>query len=176
VAATLSPCVPPEGAAGERPLRLVRTWGIGDAAGIGRVRHDVVNCLTSEASEPRGHLGLVGSPGEPPAHGGLVELRNRVALSCSELVTNALRHGQPPIEVHLLTDGDAWLLDVTDAATDRLPNPYPERALGHGGYGLLLVARLASQLGWYVRDDAKHVWARLELAPDADLVEELATG
>jgi anti-sigma regulatory factor (Ser/Thr protein kinase) len=108
--------------------------------------------------------------------GGLADLRNRVALSCSELVTNALRHGKPPIEVRLLTDGDAWLLDVTDAATDRLPDPYPDRPLGKGGYGLMLVARLASHLGWYVNKDAKHVWARIESTPDADLLGELETG
>jgi hypothetical protein len=156
-------------------MHVVRTWDVLDAAGIGRVRHDLMDCL-SASPEHHGHLGLVGSPSTRMAHGGLVELRNRVALSCSELVTNALRHGKPPIEVRLLTDGDAWLLDVTDAATDRLPTPYPDRPLGHGGYGLLLVARLASQLGWYVSDDAKHVWARIEVSPDADLVEELATG
>jgi hypothetical protein len=39
----------------------------------------------------------------------------------------------------------------------------------------MLVARLASHLGWYVNKDAKHVWARIELVPNADLVEELAT-
>jgi Histidine kinase-like ATPase domain len=166
-------------------MQVVRMWQVGDAAGIGRVRHQVVECLSRGARDQHGHIGLAGSPGscgfprspaEHTAHDGLVELRNRVALSCSELVTNALRHGKPPIEVCLMTDGDAWLLDVTDAATDRLPNPYPERPLGQGGYGLLLVARLASQLGWYVGDDAKHVWARIEPNPDADLVEELATG
>jgi anti-sigma regulatory factor (Ser/Thr protein kinase) len=107
--------------------------------------------------------------------GGLAELRNRVALSCSELVTNALRHGRPPVEVRLLTDGASWMLDVADGAPDRLPDPHPERPLGQGGYGLMLVARLASQLGWYVDDDGKHVWARIDLAPDHDLVQELAS-
>jgi hypothetical protein len=33
---------------------------------------------------------------------------------------------------------------------------------------------MASHLGWYVSDDTKHVWARIELSPDADLVDELA--
>jgi hypothetical protein len=157
-------------------MHLVHSWAVVDAAGIGRARHGVMACLASGVPDELAHLSRRGAPGERMSHGGLVELRNRLALSCSELVTNALRHGQPPIEVRLLTDGDAWLLDVQDAATDRLPNPYPERPLGHGGYGLLLVARLASQLGWYVSDDAKHVWARIELDPDADLVEQLATG
>jgi anti-sigma regulatory factor (Ser/Thr protein kinase) len=113
------------------------------------------------------------APGAALDTGSLAELRNRVALSCSELVTNALRHGQPPIEVRLLTDGSAWMLDVTDAATDRLPDPSPQRPLGQGGYGLMLVARVASQLGWYVTPDAKHVWARIETAADAQLVDEL---
>jgi anti-sigma regulatory factor (Ser/Thr protein kinase) len=66
------------------------------------------------------------------------------------------------------------MLDVSDADTDRMPDPYPSRPLGHGGYGLLLVARVASHLGWYVSDHTKHVWARIEPVPDADLVDELA--
>ena len=151
-------------------MHVVRTWEVDDAGGIGRVRHEVTDCLSGGSPDPHGHLNLVGSPGDRMAYGGLTELRNRVALACSELVTNALRHGQRPVEVRLLTDGAAWLLDVTDAATDRMPNPGPERPLGHGGYGLLLVARLASQLGWYVSDDAKHVWARIEMVADADLI------
>ena len=80
MAATLSPCVPPEGAAGERTLRLVRTWGVGDAAGIGRVRHDVVDCLSSAAPGPRGHLGLVG-------------MRERVALFGGSLRTGPALEG-----------------------------------------------------------------------------------
>lgn len=153
-------------------MRLVRSWDVAAPAGIARVRREVADILSS---------GGPGHPGRSDAaadrvwmpEGGLVELRNRVALSCSELVTNALRHGRPPIAVRLLTDGAAWILDVTDAATDRLPDPYPDRPLGQGGYGLLLVARLASHLGWYVGDDAKHVWARIEATPDDDLVDEL---
>jgi hypothetical protein len=158
-------------------MQVVRAWDVDDPSGIGDVRREIARILGRGAAG----LGLDRAPqagrdeGEPEA-GGLAELRNRLALSCSELVTNAVRHGEPPIEVRLLTDGVDWMLDVTDAATDRLPDPYPERPLGQGGYGLLLVARVASQLGWYVDDDAKHVWARIELAPDADLVDELATG
>jgi hypothetical protein len=173
VAATLSPCAPPEGVAGEHPMRVVQAWDVVDPSGIGRVRREITRILSEST-----YSTIVDGAAErePTALGGLADLRNRVALSCSELVTNALRHGQLPIQVRLLTDGDAWLLDVADTATDRLPNPYPERPLGQGGYGLLLVARLASRLGWYVGDDAKHVWARIELTPDGDLVEELDTG
>jgi hypothetical protein len=184
VAATLSPFTPPEGGEGGA-MHVVRAWQVLDAAGIGQVRHEVMQCLSSAGPDYSGHIGVAGSagsygsagsPGEGMTDGGLFELRNRVALSCSELVTNGLRHGQPPIEIRLLTDGNAWLLDVADKATDRLPNPYPERPLGQGGYGLLLVARVASHLGWYVGEDAKHVWARIEPTPDGDLVQELDTG
>jgi hypothetical protein len=154
-------------------MHVVHSWDVVDAAGIGHVRHGVTALLGSGVPS---HLGLTDiTDPVTMTPGGLTDLRNRVALSCSELVTNALRHGQPPIEVRLLTDGTAWVLDVTDTATDRLPDPYPDRPLGKGGYGLMLVARLASHLGWYVNKDAKHVWARIELVPNADLVEELAT-
>jgi hypothetical protein len=151
-------------------MHVVRTWSVMDPAGIGHVRHEVLRVL---AAGVPGHLRFTGAERYRMGPGGLAELRNRLALSCSELVTNALRHGRLPIEVRLATDGRAWMLDVTDAATDLMPDPYPDRPLGQGGYGLLLVARMASQLGWYVNDDAKHVWARIEPAPDADLVDEL---
>jgi hypothetical protein len=152
-------------------MHVVRTWDVTDPAGIGRVRHEILGVLAAGVPE---HLRVDGSDGYAMGPGGLAELRNRVALSCSELVTNALRHGQLPIEVRLLTDGHAWMLDVSDAATDLMPDPHPRRPLGHGGYGLLLVARMASHLGWYVSEQSKHVWARIELSPDADLVDELA--
>jgi anti-sigma regulatory factor (Ser/Thr protein kinase) len=153
-------------------MRVVKTWDVADPSGIGHVRREITRILGAAATPGRTIGGVVDSLGREL--GGMAELRNRVALSCSELVTNALRHGRLPIGVRLLTDDVAWMLDVTDAATDRLPEPYPERALGQGGYGLLLVARVASQLGWYVAEDGKHVWARIELAPDSDLVDELA--
>jgi hypothetical protein len=151
-------------------MRVAKVWDVTDPAGIGHVRREAARLIDVPAPRGRG-LSVGAVPTDP---GGLGELRNRVALSCSELVTNALRHGRLPVQVQLLTDGVAWMLDVADAATERLPEPYPHRALGQGGYGLLLVARLASQLGWYVDDDAKHVWARLELAPDSELVDELS--
>lgn len=148
-------------------MRVVRAWDVTEPEGIGDVRRQMTHILTT-ATARSGH------PADGRTDlGGLVELRNRVALSCSELVTNALRHGRLPIEVRLLTDGSSWMLDVTDAATERLPDPFPKRPLGQGGYGLMLVARLASQLGWYVGDDSKHVWARIDVVPDRELVEEL---
>lgn len=173
MAATLSPCVPPEGVVDDRLMRVVQTWDVVDPAGIGLVRHEVSHILGAFMTKD-GHVEGAADR-QPASFGGVTDLRNRVALSCSELVTNALRHGQQPIEVTLLTDGQAWMLDVSDAATDRLPDPSPRRALGHGGYGLLLVARMASHLGWYVNENAKHVWARIELDPDADLIDELAS-
>jgi hypothetical protein len=173
VAATLSPCVPPDGVVDDRLMRVVQTWDVVDPAGIGRVRHEVSHILGASMTKD-GHVEGA-ADWQPASFGGVTDLRNRVALSCSELVTNALRHGQQPIEVTLLTDGQAWMLDVSDAATDRLPEPSPRRALGHGGYGLRLVARMASHLGWYVNENAKHVWARIELDPDADLIVQLAS-
>lgn len=170
MAATLSPLAPPDGVSEGHPMRVVRAWDVTEPEGIGHVRREMTRILAAAA--PRARF----QDDAPMDLGGLVELRNRVALSCSELVTNALRHGRLPVEVRLLTDGSSWMLDVTDAATDRLPDPYPQRALGQGGYGLMLVARLASQLGWYVRDDSKHVWARIDVVPDRDLVEELTAG
>jgi hypothetical protein len=50
---------------------------------------------------------------------------------------------------------------VTHAAASAPPTPAVGRDPSEGGLGLYLIAELATAHGWYVRDDAKHVWALL---------------
>ena len=59
-----------------------------------------------------------------------------------------------------LTD-DAYLIEVSDQATDSPPTPAVDRDPSEGGLGLYLIAELASDHGWYVSAGAKHVWAVL---------------
>ncbi|MGK5110681.1 MULTISPECIES: ATP-binding protein [unclassified Geodermatophilus] len=82
-------------------------------------------------------------------------------LVFEELVSNGLRHGRPPVRVAVTAVGTGWLLEVSDAAVDRLPTPAIGRDAAAGGLGLHLVARLCAGHGWTVREGRKHVWCRV---------------
>lgn len=86
----------------------------------------------------------------------------RLLLAFEELSSNGLRHGRPPVHVAVTATGGGWLIDVTDAATDRPPTPAVGRDAAEGGLGLYLVARLCSAYGWTVQHGRKHVWASVE--------------
>ncbi len=64
----------------------------------------------------------------------------RLLLAFEELASNALRHGRDPIRVTVTAGRDAWLLEVSDAATDQPPTPAVGRDAAQGGLGLYLVA------------------------------------
>lgn len=88
-------------------------------------------------------------------------LSGPVALVASELATNALRHGTPPVTVTLRHGIATYVLEVADGAVDTVPVLAARRPLGEGGFGLHVVGRLADEVGWYVTDGSKHVWAAL---------------
>ncbi|MCL2464933.1 MAG: ATP-binding protein [Micrococcales bacterium] len=97
-----------------------------------------------------GHVGAPRAPRTSPA-----------VLVASELATNALRHGIPPVVVVLSRCGGAELLDVVDGSVDTVPTFAARRPIGEGGIGLHLVGRLADDVGWYAQGGRKHVWALL---------------
>ena len=84
-----------------------------------------------------------------------------VVLVASELATNALRHGVPPVVVSLARVKGGHLLDVADGSVDTVPTHSDYRPAGEGGFGLYLVGRLADEVGWYADTECKHVWAVL---------------
>jgi two-component sensor histidine kinase len=87
-------------------------------------------------------------------------------LVFEELVSNAVRHGRPPVEVVVTATGDCWLLTVVDAAEHVPPVPDPSRDAALGGLGLALVARLSSSYGTEpLGDGSKVVWARVAQRP-----------
>jgi hypothetical protein len=90
------------------------------------------------------------------------EAVERLLLVFEELVSNALRHGRPPVRVELTTFGTYWMLDVSDAAHDRPPAPAYGRDAAEGGLGLHMVTLLCGARGWTVDGDRKHVWARID--------------
>jgi anti-sigma regulatory factor (Ser/Thr protein kinase) len=83
-------------------------------------------------------------------------------LLVSELVTNAVRHGTPPIRLQVECDeGHDMVVRVTDA------NPEPPRRLrpdaaDESGRGMELVDIVSDDWGVELLPDGKQVWFRLK--------------
>jgi serine/threonine-protein kinase RsbW len=89
----------------------------------------------------------------------LDDVFDRIAVVATELATNALRHGLPPTVVRLLRQDDRLIVDVADHELDIPPEVAEDRPLGGGGLGLQLTRSFAIDVGWYMTDVTKHVWA-----------------
>ncbi|WP_327725614.1 SpoIIE family protein phosphatase [Streptomyces europaeiscabiei] len=98
------------------------------------------------------------------AEWGLEEALFATELVVSELVTNAIRYGEPPIQLRLIHDR-TLICEVTDAS-NTAPHLRRARVFDEGGRGLLLVAQLTQ--GWGTRQSStgKTIWAEQAL-PDA---------
>ncbi len=89
------------------------------------------------------------------------ELVTAAELLVSEIVTNALRHGEGRITLQCSLDGDRLLVEVVDEGSGF------ERELRRSdidrvsGWGLGLVEDLSSR--WGVHEGTTHVWFELEL-------------
>ena len=83
-------------------------------------------------------------------------------LLVSELVTNAVVHGTPPITVHIECDGSQGLaVAVSDGSPD-LPEPRDAGPYAEGGRGIHLVDLISDRWGIEPREgDGKQVWFRL---------------
>ena len=87
-------------------------------------------------------------------HSGVVE---DAVLLVSELVTNSVVHGGPPVIVAVDCDGDALQVRVRDGS----PVLPARRTADHGdegGRGLALVDTLSTDWGVDPQPDGKHVW------------------
>jgi len=106
---------------------------------------------------------LIGSPGgaaDADRGEGYTTLVDEMSLVVSELVTNAVRHAQPPVTLEIeLRDGEV-LVAVDDGSPGRpgLLRP-PEHA--EGGRGLLLVEHISAETGVRPHPPGKTVWASL---------------
>ncbi|MFI1365586.1 SpoIIE family protein phosphatase [Streptomyces griseochromogenes] len=100
--------------------------------------------------------------GDQLAAWGLDEAAFATELMVSELVTNAIRYGRPPIRLRLIHRGSALICEVYDAS-GTTPHMRRARIFDEGGRGLLLVAQLAER--WGTRHDrvGKTVWAEQSL-------------
>ncbi|MFC8426646.1 SpoIIE family protein phosphatase [Streptomyces sp. NPDC057236] len=99
--------------------------------------------------------------GERLAAWGLDEIAFVTELVVSELVTNAIRYGVPPIQLRLIRDR-TLICEVADASST---SPHLRRAhvYDEGGRGLLLVAQLTQRWGSRQTDGGKTIWAEQPL-------------
>jgi anti-sigma regulatory factor (Ser/Thr protein kinase) len=130
-------------------LRTVSFWVPGGKRGAGLARRSV---LSAEADLPH-------------------SIRHRLALLLSELVNNAIQYGgagpHETVQVRVASSADRIRVEVFDPGSNGAP---VDRVEEGGGFGLLLVDRLAS--GWGRRDaegGGSLAWFELELA-EADLL------
>ncbi|WP_030172501.1 SpoIIE family protein phosphatase [Streptomyces sp. NRRL S-813] len=83
-------------------------------------------------------------------------------LVVSELVTNAIRYGTPPIRLRLIHDDAHLICEVSDTSSTA-PHLRRARTWDEGGRGLLLVAQLTQRWGSRHTAEGKTIWAELSL-------------
>ncbi|HEU5390288.1 MAG TPA: SpoIIE family protein phosphatase [Streptosporangiaceae bacterium] len=95
------------------------------------------------------------------ANWGLHDAAFTTELVVSELVTNAIRHAQSPIQLRLIRDR-TLICEVSDGSSTA-PHLRRARAFDEGGRGLLLVSRLALRWGTRQTPHGKTIWAEQAL-------------
>jgi PAS domain S-box-containing protein len=119
----------------------IRTWDVlPDPAHVAATRRSVMEQLT---------------------RWGLEETAFVTELVVSELVTNAIRYGEPPIQLRLIRDR-ALICEVSDASSTS-PHLRRAHAFDEGGRGLLLVAQLTQRWGSRQTGSGKTIWAEQPL-------------
>ncbi|MEU1050875.1 SpoIIE family protein phosphatase [Streptomyces sp. NPDC005897] len=122
----------------------VRTWNVRpDPSGVAATRRSVSEQLTAW---------------------GLDDTAFVTELVVSELVTNAIRYGEPPIQLRLIRH-TALICEVSDASSTS-PHLRRAHAFDEGGRGLLLVAQLTQRWGSRQTDTGKTIWAEQQLPVD----------
>jgi PAS domain S-box-containing protein len=94
---------------------------------------------------------------------GLDETAFVTELVVSELVTNAIRYGEPPIQLRLIRD-QTLICEVSDGSSTS-PHLRRAHAFDEGGRGLLLVAQLTQRWGSRQTVSGKTIWAEQSLTP-----------
>lgn len=95
------------------------------------------------------------------AEWGLADAAFVTELIVSELVTNAIRHAEPPIQLRLIHDR-SLICEVSDASSTA-PHMRRARTYDEGGRGLLLVAQLTRRWGTRHTTKGKTIWAEQSL-------------
>jgi PAS domain S-box-containing protein len=101
---------------------------------------------------------------------GLAELEFATELIVSELVTNAIRYGNDPVELRLIR-ADALICEVSDGSSTA-PHLRRARIFDEGGRGLLLVAQVAERWGSRQGSVGKTIWAEQPLPDEREHVHD----
>ncbi|MFE1590518.1 SpoIIE family protein phosphatase [Streptomyces sp. NPDC059402] len=141
----------PEEPGDDVALLLARTRALGED----RVR------TWDVAPDPVGVAAARRSVGEQLTAWGLQDTAFVTELVVSELVTNAIRYGEPPIRLRLIRH-TALVCEVSDASSTS-PHLRRAHAYDEGGRGLLLVAQLTQRWGSRQTDTGKTIWAEQPL-------------
>ncbi|MFB7175231.1 ATP-binding protein [Streptomyces sp. NPDC056254] len=100
------------------------------------------------------------------------ETLDELALLCSEIIANAVRHTTGPSTVTVLWTGTRLRVEVTDTAPEL---PFPRGCTHHAesGRGLMLIAAIATDWGTTPTPTGKAVW--FEMTPPPTPPTETAT-
>jgi anti-sigma regulatory factor (Ser/Thr protein kinase) len=88
------------------------------------------------------------------------DLGRDAALLVSELVTNALRHGPPPVYLEVSLRGDRVRISVADSSRAE-PRALKPGTWSESGRGLALLETMAAAWGIDVQPPGKWVWCEL---------------
>jgi anti-sigma regulatory factor (Ser/Thr protein kinase) len=88
-------------------------------------------------------------------------LSDDLQLVVSELVTNAIRYADPPVELEIEAGEDTVTIAVADGSAGR-PEPKAPGLDAEGGRGLLLIDLLAAETGVRPEPPGKTIWASLQ--------------
>ncbi|TWD17612.1 PAS domain S-box-containing protein [Streptomyces sp. T12] len=83
-------------------------------------------------------------------------------LVVSELVTNAIRYADGPINLRVIHDHQALICEVSDRSTTA-PHLRYARSSDEGGRGLFLIAELTQRWGTRFSNNGKTIWTEQEL-------------
>ncbi|MEV0179781.1 SpoIIE family protein phosphatase [Streptomyces sp. NPDC050625] len=129
------------------PADRVASWYLdADPAAVAEARHRVRSQLTAWKVDD--------------------ETAFNTELIVSELVTNAIRYGDPPLELRLIHDR-SLTCEVRDAGA-AAPHLRHARTVDEGGRGLFIASQLAHAWGTRYGDEGKTIWTEQSFASRKD--------
>jgi serine phosphatase RsbU (regulator of sigma subunit)/anti-sigma regulatory factor (Ser/Thr protein kinase) len=113
-------------------------------------------------AEPAAVAGIRADVSRRLAEWGMEDVTYTVELVVSELVTNAIRYGTPPIRLRVIHDC-TLIVEVSDGS-GTAPHLRRARVFDEGGRGLMLVAQVTERWGTRHTQEGKTIWAEVALA------------